>query len=282
MSGLTVRIRFDDYIEQNFRFQVDVEVLMYQNGTSINDSRILNDLLPKNSCNVITKNGQSTDVTCCLEYFRFNFLGKNQICFESGTKSSMCKSVTVLKQIEIDDIELSAGYHGLLVHSRIKGTVFNLSFSLHRRRLESVNAFDKYGEILFKICEIRWEFVLPAKNLGLQQSFMVYASNPLNPVGVSKKRTFKFYFPTVDLRVSHVFHVMSNETEITIAANKYFNMYDGLRYKWSLQDCTNENVTLLQYLTDGMCSKRFYKSSVSDNTVDPAVMDSISNRTYAD
>lgn len=252
MSGLTVQLRFDDYIKQNIRFEVDLELLLYQNGTSINDSRKLKDLLPKNSCTVITKNERTTtDHIWCLEHFSFSFLGKNQICFGTGTKSNMCKSVMVLKQVEIDNIELSPGYHGLLVHSKIKGTVFNLSLLLDGILLESVDAFDKYGKILFKICEIGWEFHLPAENLGSQRNVVVHASNPLNPVGVSKNRTFKFYFPAVDLRVAHEFHVMSNETEITVGANKDFNKYDGLRYKWSLQDCTNENVTLRESLTDG-------------------------------
>ena len=255
MSGLTVRLRFDDYIKQNFWFQVDIEVLLYQNSTSIKESRILEDLLPKNSCTVVTKNEQTTYLTWCLEYFRFTFLGKNQICFGTGKKSDTRKSVIVLKQVEIDNIALSPGYRGLLVHSKIRGTVFNLSFFLDGGLLEYVDTFNKYGKILFKVCEIHWEFVLPAENLGLQQNVVVHASNPLNPAGASKNRTFKFYFPTVDLRVSYEFHVMRNETEITVGANEDFNMYVGLRYKWSLQDCSNENVTLRESLTDGTFSE---------------------------
>ena len=261
MSGFTIRLHFEKYIKQNFPFKVDLEALLYQNGTSTNDSKILKDTLSSETCEVITRKGLIERRTSCLEAFSFNILGENQICLRTNKTSSMCKTVTVLAQVFIQDIDVIHSRNGTLLISKIHGTVFNLSSYLDGELVETVNMFADYQKMVFKFCEIRLETNFTkfwklrpqrAVNLGVDRKLVVHATNPLSPLGVRKEKLFKLALGSATFTVSHVLNLMSDEVETTVEVKGGVTEYDGLKYEWSLQaTCPNGSVTLNESVTTG-------------------------------
>ena len=250
MSKFTVRLRFKKYIKRYSRFKVDLEALLYQNGTSTNDSKILKTAAKGNNCVVITRKGQSNTSTLCWGDFKFTLLGETQICL-----TDMCENITVLEQINISDIKLTHDQDGMLLRSTIQGTVFNLSFYLDDKLVKTVEIFAQYGEIMFKYCKIVWKLRPRTVKLNSERKIVVRATNPLSPLGVSKEKTFNYCKSNlggVDFKFSYVYHIMSDEIETTIDV-KGVTKYDDMRYKWSLlqNTCVNDNVSLLASETSG-------------------------------
>ncbi|CAB3997069.1 Hypothetical predicted protein, partial [Paramuricea clavata] len=244
MSKFTVRLHFKKYIKRYSRFKVDLEALLYQNGTSTNDSKILKTAAKGNDCVVIARKGQSNTHIRCWGDFRFTLLGETQICL-----TDMCENITVLEQINISDIKLTHDLHGMLLRSKIQGTVFNLAFYLDDKLVETVEIFAQYGELMFKYCTIVWELRPRPVKINSERKLIVRATNPLSPLGVSKEKTFNYCksLGSVSFDFSYVYHLMSNEIETTINVKGDVTKYDDLKYKWSLlQDtCVNDNVSLL-------------------------------------
>ena len=237
MSGWTVRLRFDDFIEWNKKFNLDIEALFYQNGTYINDSKILkNILLPKNACKIITRKGKIMIRKWCLEDFDFQTLGENQICLKT---TENCEKVMVLQRVTSNKIIQSHVHKGMKLESSVTGNVFNLSFYVDDEQVKTILPFREYGEITFELCKISWEFFPRAFKLDKVQTLVVRAWNPLYPVQESYK-TFKISLGKYNFNFSHFFYPTRNEIKTRIEAYPVVsNKYD-LNYKWSLDDsCIN-------------------------------------------
>jgi hypothetical protein len=253
MSGFTLRLEFEKYIEQNLVFKVDIEALLYYNDTIINDSRKLGGILPTGTCEVITKQDHTTTRTSCFDVFRFKLLGENQICLQTGNTSSICDYVIVLAPVSIANIEVHVKSNGTLLQSKITGTVYELSFSLDDKLVETLNVIDQYNKKkVFEICEINWKLWPRAVMLDGDRKLVVRASNPLNASGVIEEKLFN-YFDEIKLVKSYFFDVIRDEIEITIEAEGGMTTkLDGLNYEWSeYMNSGCVNVTFQEHVTTG-------------------------------
>ena len=251
MSGFTLRVHFEKYIQQNLEFKANFEALLYYNGTTTNDSKILKDVLSSITCEVITTQNQKETRTQCLKVFRFNLLGENQICLRTGKTSGFCKYVMVLAPVSIGKIDVHIKSNGAVLLSKIRGTVYNLSFHLDNKLVESY-AFAQDGKNVFEICEIRWKLWQRAVIVDGDKKLVVRASNPLNPSGVVKEKSFEYFF-AIHLEVSYAFDVMTDEIEITVEAKGGVTAeLNDLNYEWSFSSkCPNGSIYLLDSKTTG-------------------------------
>lgn len=250
MSGFTVQFRFNEYIKQNSRFKVDLEVLLYENGTSTNDSNLLKQVLSPRNCEVRIRNSKTVLHTWCLGNFNFTSLGKNEICLKTtGNVYGICQDITVVAPVVIDKIKFMHGQHGTSLHTKIRGTVFNISYAFDGILVETFHIFSQFEEKVFEFCYIVWNVKPHAVMLGKIRKFVINVYNPLSRA--SREKSFQIRFSRLDLIVSYFLSAASDNIKTTVEARgDDVTGYEDLKYKWYLHDSC-KNVTLFTNLTTG-------------------------------
>lgn len=251
MYGFTVRFRFNEYIKQSSRFKVDLEVLLYENGTSTNDSSLLKQVLSPRNCEVRIRNSNTVLHTWCLGNFNFTSVGKNEICLKTtGNVYGICRDITVVAPVAVDKIIFRHGQHGASLQTKIRGTVFNISYAFDDVLIETFQIFSQFEEEVFEFCYIVWNVKPHPVLLGKTRRFVVSVLNPVS--SARREKSFKINFLGLDLVVSYVLSAASDNIKTTVEArgNDDITGYEDLKYKWYLHDSC-KNVTLSTNLTTG-------------------------------